>query len=293
MTHHTCILTSILPYNQKVKATKSSRLYTKVVLLAVLGMKLLLFLLFAIFFIMVSAEVNDESVAESPLNQISYLLAKMQRLEAKMTKPTIRNIRQADKLSDSYNETDDKMLDAVKECPPQIVTYIRWGNDTCPYGANTIYQGVAAGGDHGHSGSPANMMCLPPDPMRFPDNLYQSGSYYAYGVEYQVSGLLNQADDRNMPCAVCEVIGKSTKLMIPSHYVCPDGWRMEYNGFIMAGRHNHAGSSMYTCIDKAVEQISGSGGDHGGHQMYTIYAFSGHFLPYISGYAMTCVVCTK
>ena len=96
-----------------------------------------------------------------------------------------------------------------------------------------------------------------------------------------------------MPCAVCEVIGKSTKLMIPSHYVCPDGWRIEYNGFIMAGRYNHAGSSMYTCIDKAVEQISGSGGDQGGHQMYTIYASSGQYLPYIGSYAMTCVVCTK
>ena len=254
-------------------------------------MKLLLLLLSFTFFITVSAEVSDESVAESPL--ISYLLAKMQRLEAKMLKSNIRNTRQADKPSDSNNETDDKMPEAVKECPPQIVTYIRWGNDTCPYGANTIYQGAAAGGYHSHSGSPANMMCLPPDPMRFPDNLYQSGSYYAYGVEYQVGGLLNQADDRNMPCAVCEVIGKSTKLMIPSHYVCPDGWRMEYNGFIMAGRYNHAGSSMYTCIDKAVEQISGSGGDHGGHQMYTIYAASGQFLPYISGYAITCVVCTK
>ena len=254
-------------------------------------MKPLILLLFAIFFITVSAEVDDESVADSPL--ISYLLSKMQRLEAKMTKPTIRNTRQADKPSDSYNETDDKMLDAVKECPPQIVTYIRWGNDTCPYGANTIYQGAAAGGYFSHSGSPANMMCLPPDPMRFSDNYYQSGSYYVYGVEYQVGGLLNHADDRNMPCAVCEVIGKSTKLMIPSHNVCPDGWRMEYNGFIMAGRYNHAGSSMYTCIDKAVEQISGSGGDHGGHQMYTIYASSGQFLPYIGSYAMTCVVCTK
>ena len=254
-------------------------------------LRILLLLLFAIFFITVSAELDDESVAESPL--ISYLLAKMQQLEAKMTKPTIRNTRQADKPSDSYNETDDKMLEAVKECPPQIVTYIRWGNDTCPYGANIIYPGVAAGGHHSHSGSPANMLCIPPNPMHFPDNPSQGGYYYAYGVEYQVNGLLNQADERNMPCAVCEVTGKSTKLMIPSHYVCPDGWRMEYNGFIMAGRYNHAGSSMYTCIDKAVEQISGSGGDHGGHQMYTVYPVSGQFLPYISSYAMTCVVCTK
>ena len=254
-------------------------------------MKLLILLLFSVTIIKASAEINNEETGESPL--ISYLLAKMQRLEAKMVKSNNRNTREVDKPTVSSNETDDAKPAAVKECPPQIVTYIRWGNNTCPYGANTIYQGFAAGGHYSHTGSPANMLCLPPDPMRLPDNPNQGGSYYAYGVEYQVDGLLNQADNRNMPCAVCEVIGKSTKLMIPSHYTCPTGWRMEYNGFIMAGRYNHAGSSMYTCIDKHVQQISGSGGDHGGHQLYTIYPVSGQFLPYISSYAMTCVVCTK
>ena len=38
--------------------------------------------------------------------------------------------------------------------------------------------------------------------------------------------------------------------MIPSHYVCPDGWNKEYNGFIMAGHYTHEGSSMYYCIDE-------------------------------------------
>ena len=91
------------------------------------------------------------------------------------------------------------------------------------------------------------MMCLPPDPMRFPDNPNQGGSYYD-GVEYQTGGQLNHADDHNTPCAVCEVTGKSTILMIPSHYECPAGWRMEYNGYIMLGRHSHVGNSMYNCI---------------------------------------------
>ena len=253
-------------------------------------MKLLILLLFSIILTATAVDSNDENAADSEL--VSYLYAKVKRLEAKMTRPTFRNTRQVDKPSDNSSKSDDKPA-AVKECPPQTVTYIRWGNTTCPYGAGTVYQGAAAGGAHGHSGSPANMMCLPPNPKRFPDNPSQSGYYYAYGVEYQVNGQLNHADDRNMPCAVCEVTGKSTLLMIPSHYQCPTGWRMEYNGYIMAGRFNHAGSSMYNCIDKHLQQISGSGGDHGGHQLYTIYADSGHFLPYDSGYAMTCVVCTK
>ena len=249
-------------------------------------------LLISTIFAIIYAEANEETqiVADSPL--ISYLLSKIQRLEAKMTKPTVRNTRQVDVPIDNTSKTDDKKPEAVKECPPQTVSYIRWGNNTCPYGANTIYQGVAAGGHYSHSGSPSNMMCLPPNPMRFPDNLYQSGSYYAYGVEYQVGGQLNHADDRNMPCAVCEVNGKSSTLMIPSHYECPTGWHMEYNGYIMAGRSNHAGSTMYNCIDKHLQQISGSGGDHGGHQLYTIYASDGQFLP-TDGYALTCVLCSK
>ena len=256
-------------------------------------MKFLNFLLLSIIFDATSyAEARDEtqSAADSPL--VSYLLGKIQRLEEKIM-PSVRNTRQVDIPNNNSRKIDDKKPETVKECPPQTVSYIRWGNNSCPYGANTIYQGVAAGGHYSHSGSPANMMCLPPNPMRFPDNPSQGGSYYAYGVEYQVSGQLNHADERNMPCAVCEITGKSTILMIPSHYECPTGWRMEYNGYIMAGRHSHAGSSMYNCIDKHLQQISGSGGDHGGHQLYTIYAVSGQFLPRISSYALTCVMCTK
>ena len=210
---------------------------------------------------------------------VSSLHAKIRQLEEQlMAKPTERKTREVEKQS--------------KDDPPQVITYTRWGNSTCPYGANTIYQGVAAGGRHTHKGSPANLLCLPPNPMRLPSNQNQGGYYYAYGVEYQVGGKLNQANERNMPCAVCEVIGKSTTLMIPSHYQCPSGWRIEYNGFIMAGRYNHEASSMYNCIDASVEQIRGSGGDNNGHELYTIYAVSGQFLPY-TGYALTCVLCTK
>ena len=103
-------------------------------------------LLISTIFAIIYAEANEETqiVADSPL--ISYLLSKIQRLEAKMTKPTVRNTRQVDVPIDNTSKTDDKKPEAVKECPPQTVSYIRWGNNTCPYGANTMYQGVAAGG---------------------------------------------------------------------------------------------------------------------------------------------------
>ena len=90
-----------------------------------------------------------------------------------------------------------------------------------------MYSGFAGGGHHGHKGSPANMLCLPPDPQYYSSS--SSGSQFIYGVEYEtmISGVNNHARDRNMPCALCKVTGRSTTVMIPSHYECPVGWRKE------------------------------------------------------------------
>ena len=82
-----------------------------------------------------------------------------------MAKPNVRNTREVKKRSVVTNTSaDDKK---TKDCPQQVVTYIRWGNISCPYEANTIYKGVAVGGHTGHKSAPSNMMCLHPDPMHY------------------------------------------------------------------------------------------------------------------------------
>ena len=231
----------------------------------------------------IASEINDEN-ANSPL--VSDLLAKIQRLESKLNNNN-RNIRQVEqKRSLVANETIVKI---EEKCTPNTVTYIRWGNSTCEYGADTIYSGYGGGGHYSHKGSPANMLCLPPDPQYYSRS--SSGSQYIYGVEYEISGVNSQAHDRNMPCALCKVTGRSTTVMIPSHYECPQGWRKEYNGYIMAGYHGQDGSSMYYCIDKHLEQIPGSGGNQNGHRLYTIYAVCGYYIP-CSSTELTCVVCS-
>ena len=80
--------------------------------------------------------------------------------------------------------------------------------------------------------------------------------------------------------------------MIPSHYMCPNGWHKEYNGYIMAGHHTQVGSSMYYCIDESLEQIRGTGDDNGGYYLYIVHA-SGSLISTSDNYALTCVVCTK
>ena len=249
-------------------------------------MKTFLLVLFFVIFLTNAVEVTDED-ANSPL--VSYLLAKVQRLEAKMmAKPSVRNTREVEKRSvDTNTSADDKK---TKDCPQQVVTYIRWGNKTCPYGANTIYQGVAVGGRYNEATSPSNLMCLPPTWMTYSND--QGGHDPVYAVEYHVSGHINHANYRNMPCALCEATGRGDKIMIPSHYVCPDGWHKEYNGYIMAGHSNHKGGSMYNCIDKHLEQIAGSGNSENVHNLYTVYATGSH-VPHNSTYSLSCVVCTK
>ena len=244
-------------------------------------MKFYLLVLFSVILLTDTVEVTDEDI-NSPL--VSYLLAKVQRLEAKMmAKPNVRNTREVEKRSVDTNTSADHKK--TKDCPQQVVTYIRWGNTTCPYGANTIYKGTAVGGHAGHKGAPSNMMCLPPDQMRYSNN--QRGSAPAYYVEYQTSGALNHVDKGNTPCALCEATGRGDKIMIPSHYVCPEGWHKEYNGYIMAGEAGQEGSSMYYCIDENLEQIKGTGGDDSGYDLYPVYMAT------INSYALSCVVCTK
>ena len=191
-------------------------------------MKIFVLTALSIILLTDAVEVTDEDI-NSPL--VSYLLARVQRLEAKMiAKPNVRNIREVEKRSvDTNTSADDKK---TKDCPQQVVIYIRWGNSTCLYRTNTIYKGVAVGGHHKHKGAPSNMMCLLLNGTRYPNS--QGGSEAAYAVEYCVGGIHNHADCHNMPCALCEATGRDDKIMIPSHYVCPEGWHKEYNGYIMA-----------------------------------------------------------
>ena len=247
-------------------------------------------LLFFVIFLTDAVEVTDEDI-NSPL--VSYLLARMQRLESQiMVRPNIRNTRQTTEkpIKPPAVAADNKQCN----CPPSVVTYIRWGNSTCPYGADTIYSGVVAGSWYDYTGSAVDPLCLPPNPQYLE---YLSGYQdYAmlYGAEYEIHAAspINHAEGRNPPCALCEVTGRTNKIMIPSHYECPNGWRREYYGYLMAGRHDRKAATQYTCVDKSLEQIPGSGVSSDGYGFYTVEAKCGYFF-LCSDKELTCVVCTK
>ena len=101
-------------------------------------MKKLVFsvLYFAIIIFIDAVEVTDDDI-NSPL--ISHLYAKLQQLESKMMiRPNSRNTRQTTEkpTKPPVVAADNKQCN----CPlAGVVTYTRWGNSTCPYGADTIY----------------------------------------------------------------------------------------------------------------------------------------------------------
>ena len=60
----------------------------------------------------------------------------------------------------------------------------------------------------------------------------------------------------------------------------------------MAGDHRSKAGTQYTCVDKSLEQIPGSGQDTNGYVFYTDEAYCGQHIP-CSDKEVTCVVCTK
>ena len=205
-----------------------------------------------------------------------------------MTRSTARKVKRA--TTKTPVVADNKKC----SCSPGAVSYFRWGNSTCPIGADLIYSGVVAGSHNSHGGAAVDPLCLHPDPQYLSyQNGYQ-GHVYIYGAEYQTDSKspINNANDRNVPCALCTVYGRTTKITIPSRYECPSGWRREYYGYLMAGHYGNSAATQFTCIDKGLEQIPGSGADTSGYLFYTAETQCDQHIP-CRDKELTCVVCTK
>ena len=134
----------------------------------------------------------------------------------------------------------------------------------------------------------------------FPDNV-QAGfgaGAQLYGVEYQLNeGFLNPSNlhNHNVPCAVCEV-QRSTSMMVPAKRTCPQGWTLEYEGLLMAGNVAHQGQSEFVCVSLGMEAIPGSSAHIDGGLLYVVEVVCGNVLncpPYVEGYELSCVVCSK
>ncbi|KAI8509227.1 hypothetical protein Bbelb_130750 [Branchiostoma belcheri] len=183
--------------------------------------------------------------------------------------------------------------------------YVRWGRDDCGENAKTIYSGVVGGGHYNHRGSGSDHLCLPLEDVEWNNPVAgnQHGSY-VYGTEYEhnsadyfstdnMAGITNPFN-YDVPCSVCLVSRRSAHVMIPARLSCPEGWSKEYSGYLMSAHHAHPSNKNSICVDGAPQLRAGSSADLNGALLYLVEAQCGSLpcVPYISGFELTCVVCT-
>ncbi|CAH1799501.1 unnamed protein product, partial [Owenia fusiformis] len=198
--------------------------------------------------------------------------------------------------------------------PPENVSsvwgiYVRWGRTVCPESAEVFYEGIAGGSHYNQGGNGANYVCLPRNPEwgKISNGLGGIGAYI-HGAEYQFgAGYSNpflgtnapnsenaeSLHDNDVPCIVCQV--PRSVAMVPARHSCPDGWTLEYKGYLVAQHHTHPQNSLYECMDKAPEAIQGGHENKDGALFYSVQAICGS-LPcpeYKQGAELTCVVCSK
>eukprot|EP00058_Branchiostoma_floridae_P001981 XP_002587469.1 hypothetical protein BRAFLDRAFT_100149 [Branchiostoma floridae] len=150
--------------------------------------------------------------------------------------------------------------------------YVRWGRENCGENAETIYSGVVGSGLWAHHGGGSDYQCLPME-----DNM----------------GSITNPQDYDVPCSVCHV-PRSAHVMIPARLSCPTDWIKEYSGYLMSEKHDHNGNKNFICVDGAPNLRTGSNANLNGALLYLVEAQCGSLPcgPYISGYELTCVVCT-
>ena len=176
------------------------------------------------------------------------------------------------------------------------LTYIRWGHNLCPKGAELLYSGVMAGSHYSTPSGGSNFQCLPSKPeYALPYRRGGQGYSWIFGTEYY--GSMVGKSSHNVPCAQCYVPTRIAKFMNPGAASCPKGWTREYYGYLMSVRiWKHHEYSTFECVDKDQLSIPGSKGwDR--YKSFLTYV-EGHCggnpcPPFVQEKELNCVVCTK
>ena len=172
------------------------------------------------------------------------------------------------------------------------------GESTCPgiTGTEEVYSSITSGSDRTQSGGGSNHLCMPkvPEythPFSSSELTYKT---FIYGAEYQYP--LQGSHNLNVPCAVCHVSTRSAVLNIPGNTTCPTTWTREYYGYLMTEQYSHKRSSMYECVEKAMESLPGSAPNTEGALFYDVEAVCDVGLPcppYNNYKEINCAVCSK
>ena len=178
--------------------------------------------------------------------------------------------------------------------------YTRWGRTVCPQGATLVYAGRAAGTKYTVKGGTSDTLCMPETPQYLSTDTTARLVALLRGVEIESYGTsstpLSHVLHANLPCAVCHTDTKLSVLTVPAQYTCPNGWSMEYNGYLMTEYEANDRQRKNTiCVDKDAEAVPGSQADNDPSLVYLMRATCDGLLcpPYNTNMALPCVVCSK
>ncbi|XP_045215042.2 short-chain collagen C4-like [Mercenaria mercenaria] len=177
--------------------------------------------------------------------------------------------------------------------------FTRWGRTRCPNTSTTLYSGYTAGSPYDDYGGTSSVLCLPANPRygKFKSGYSQS---FLHGAEYDSSNQALEAifgktiQNNDMPCAVCEVTGRSTSVMFPALQQCFDGWTLEYTGYLMSSHVGQKKSIETICVDNDPETLIGESQNSNGARFYFVEA-DGQLPepPYFREAELTCAICSK
>ena len=76
---------------------------------------------------------------------------------------------------------------------------------------------------------------------------------------------------------------------------CYNGWKLEYQGNLMAGYYIHNAGTTYTCVDNHPDTLHGGQANTNGRLFFMVEARCGSLKcpPYVEGRELVCAVCSK
>ncbi|XP_071124087.1 TBC1 domain family member 5 homolog A-like [Mytilus edulis] len=127
-------------------------------------------------------------------------------------------IQQQQTINQQQEQTIKQLQSSFNSIPIFIpglgTTYIRWGRKQCSNNnTELVYSGFAGGSHYTDAGAAAEYVCLPPDP----DYVKTSGTEYGrmYGAEFDNAFFASNANDEDVPCALCRTERATSVVMIP------------------------------------------------------------------------------
>ena len=160
-----------------------------------------------------------------------------------------------------------------------------------------VYSGRAGGTLNIVQGGTSDYLCLTNEPEFLQENPgFMELSARIHGAEYENPLIDGIADNDRVPCTVCLTNERVALMMIPGRLTCPSTWTMEYSGYLMTERDTNHYRRESVCVDENAEAISDPAGSPGNGALFyhTEVECNGlECTPYVEGYELTCVVCTR